>query len=109
MTTISDCASDVDYIVTSLPNTQIVDAVLNDDGGVFAVASAGTIICDSSTISPIASKEFSETAKKLKMTYLDAPMSGGIMGAEKASLTFMCGSQTPEDFELAKVVLEGMG
>lgn len=51
------------------------------DGGVFASASPNTMILDSSTISPYAAKDFYKTAKEHKMTFLDSPMSGGIMGA----------------------------
>jgi 2-hydroxy-3-oxopropionate reductase len=51
------------------------------DDGVFANASPNTMILDTSTISPIASKEFYATAKQKGMTWIDSPMSGGIMGA----------------------------
>ena len=61
--TVKEVAGDVDFVVASLPNTQIVDSVLNGDGGVFANANPGTTIVDSSTISPIAAKEFSKKAK----------------------------------------------
>jgi len=55
--------------------------VLHEDNGVFSSASKNTYFIDTSTISPIAAKEFAETAKKHDMVYLDSPMSGGIMGA----------------------------
>lgn len=51
------------------------------DGGVFQSAGKGTVICDTSTISPTASKEFYEAAKKHDLLFCDTPMSGGIMGA----------------------------
>ena len=51
------------------------------DGGVFASAAPNTMILDTSTISPIASKEFYASAKEKGMTWMDSPMSGGIMGA----------------------------
>lgn len=95
-------------MVLSLPRTQDVDKVLNDDG-IFAHASKNTYIVDSSTISPIASKEFAEKAKKLDMRFLDTPMSGGIMGAQNGTLTFMVGAENETEFNHAKVVLEGMG
>jgi len=81
MTTIKDVSKDVDYIVFSLPKTSDVEKVLKDKDGVFNNANKDTCIVDTSTISPIAAKEFSETAKKHGMKYLDTPMSGGIMGA----------------------------
>lgn len=80
----------------SLPKTDVVDAVLRQDGGIFENASEGTCIVDTSTISPIAAKEFSSDAEKLNMTYCDAPMSGGVMGAQNGTLTFMVGAGTVE-------------
>ena len=93
-----DAASDVDYIVTSLPRTQDVEKVLHMDGGIFASAAPKTMIVDSSTISPIAAKEFYESAKEKDMTFLDTPMSGGIMGAANGSLTFMVGSKENDEY-----------
>jgi len=55
--------------------------VLHDKDGVFAHASKDTMIIDTSTISPIAAKEFSAQAIQNEMVFVDAPMSGGIMGA----------------------------
>jgi len=108
-TTIKDVASDVDYIVSSLPRTQDVEEVLYKDGGIFESANKGTCIVDTSTISPIAVKDFSNDAKKKEMIFCDSPMSGGVMGAANGTLTFMVGSQNSEDFEHAKIVLLGMG
>jgi len=59
------------------------------------------MVCDTSTISPIASKEFYKTAKDLGMRFCDTPMSGGIMGAQNGTLTFMVGAGSDEDFEAA--------
>jgi len=59
------------------------------------------MICDTSTISPIASKEFAKTARDAGMRFCDTPMSGGIMGAQNGTLTFMVGSHNIEDFEAA--------
>lgn len=79
------------------------------DGGVFQSANKGTVVCDTSTISPIASREFHATAKKHDLLFCDTPMSGGIMGAHAASLTFMVGAANDEEFEMCKPVLQGMG
>ena len=62
-----DASSDVDFIVTSLPRTQDVEKVLHMDGGIFANASPNTLIVDSSTISPIAAKEFYEDRKSTRL------------------------------------------
>lgn len=98
----------MNYIVSCLPNTKIVESVLYDDG-VFQNANAGTIMCDTSTISPLASKDFNKSSIEHGMLYMDTPMSGGVMGAEKQTLSFMVGSNSEEDFEKASVVLKGMG
>ena len=71
------------------------------DGGIFANASPNTMIVDSSTISPIAAKEFYEQAKEKDMCFLDTPMSGGIMGAANGTLTFMVGSKENDEFSKA--------
>jgi len=55
--------------------------VLKGTDGIFKNAKKGTIILDTSTISPIASKEFAAEAKKKEMIFIDSPMSGGITGA----------------------------
>jgi len=106
---IAETATDVQYVVTSLPRTQDVLDVLCSEDGVFNNASAGTCIVDSSTISPIAAKEFSDIAKERDMSYNDAPMSGGVVGATNGTLTFMVGSASEADYNHAKTVLEGMG
>lgn len=66
------------------------------------------MICDTSTISPIASKEFAAEAKKKELVFVDTPMSGGITGAQAGTLTFMVGCEK-DHFESAKHVLLGMG
>lgn len=102
----AEVSKDVDYIVSSLPRTQDVQHVLHMDGGVFANAAPNTMILDTSTISPIASKEFYATAKEKGMTWIDSPMSGGIMGAQNATLTFMVGAlESDPDYAHASLVL----
>ena len=63
-TTIKEVSTEVDYIVTSLPRTQDVEYILREEGGVFDSAQPGTCIVDTSTISPLAAKEFSSEAQK---------------------------------------------
>jgi len=92
-----------------LPRTTDVEHVLLSEDGIFANAKKGTFICDTSTISPIAAKDFSSKASEHHMTYCDSPMSGGTAGAANGTLTFMVGANNDADFERAKVVLGGMG
>lgn len=105
---IEKVATDVDYVVTALPQTAHVEEALKMEKGIFESAKQGTLICDTSTISPEGAKQFHVDAKKLGFTYLDTPMSGGITGARNGTLTFMVGGSS-EEFELSKAVLEGMG
>ena len=94
--------------MTALPATAHVEEVLTMDGGIFKSANKGTMICDTSTIKPSASAKFYDLAKKEGMDFLDTPMSGGVTGAERGTLTFMVGG-TEEEFEKSKIVLKGMG
>ena len=59
------------------------------------------MICDTSTISPVAAKELSFTAIEHGMSFLDTPMTGGTPAAEAGTLTFMVGAQNQEDFDKA--------
>jgi len=78
--------------VTCLPRTKDVENVLLADDGVFASAKKGTVISDTSTISPLASKEFSVKAKEMGLIFNDTPMTGGVMGAAEKYLTFYVGA-----------------
>lgn len=106
---LGEAVKGVDYVVTCLPKTEHVKHAIMGDGGVFAHADKGTMICDTSTISPMASKEFAAEAPKHGLTFLDTPMSGGTAGAEAGTLTFMVGSESEADFEKSKLMLQGMG
>jgi 3-hydroxyisobutyrate dehydrogenase len=109
VSSIAEVSKDVDYIVTALPKGEHVDTVLHQEGGVIDSANAGTYICDTSTISPLDSKRFHKNAAEKGLRFLDTPMSGGIMGAQNGTLTFMVGAPNEEDYEKAKIVLAGMG
>ena len=67
--------------MTSVPGTKDVEHLLKDPDGIFACAKKGTYIVDTSTISPVASKEFAADAKKKDLIFIDSPMSGGITGS----------------------------
>jgi len=92
-TSLKECVTDVDFIITALPKTEHVAAALNQKDGIFDSANKGTYICDTSTISPIASAEFHAEAAKRNLVFLDTPMSGGITGAHNGTLTFMVGGE----------------
>ena len=80
-----------DIVITMLPDTPQVREVLFGENGVAAGLSAGKLIVDMSSISPIETKSFAATIVSLGCDYLDAPVSGGEVGAKAASLTIMVG------------------
>lgn len=94
--------------MSSVPATKDVEELLKSPDGVFKNAKKGTYIVDTSTISPLASKEFAAEAKKKELVFVDSPMSGGIGGAQAGTLTFMVGCEK-DHFENVKLVLLGMG
>lgn len=101
-------AEAADIIITIVPDTPQVEEVLFGEGGVAEGLSAGKLVIDMSSISPIETKEFAEKINGLSCGYLDAPVSGGEVGAKAASLTIMVGG-SQEDFDRATPVFEKMG
>src|SRR5207253_2922325 len=77
-------------------------------GGMLGAAANGTLIIDSSTIDVASARAAHELAADARMPSLDAPVSGGVGGAEAATLTFMCGG-AKDAFDKAKPILEAMG
>ncbi|KAJ2508765.1 hypothetical protein GGI11_006008, partial [Coemansia sp. RSA 2049] len=105
----ADLASKASVIVTALPESSHVKSVyLGKDGIVHGIGS-GTLCIDSSTIDISVSTEVSKQVIAAGARAVDAPISGGIMGAKAATLTFMVGSETTGDFERARSCLEKMG
>jgi 2-hydroxy-3-oxopropionate reductase len=86
-----EVAQRADVIITMVPDTPHVAAVLFDPNGVAQGLSPGKIVVDMSSISPVETKKFAERIKGLGCEYIDAPVSGGEVGAKAASLTIMAG------------------
>ena len=86
-----EVAQHADIVILMVPDTPHVEAALFSEGGVAEGLSPGKIVVDMSSISPIATKEFAARVNKLGCDYLDAPVSGGDVGAKAASLTIMVG------------------
>jgi 2-hydroxy-3-oxopropionate reductase len=82
-----------DVVILMLPDTPDVQSVLFDADGVAAGLSAGKLVIDMSSISPVATKTFAERIRALGCDYLDAPVSGGEVGAKNAALTIMVGGE----------------
>ena len=104
----ADVARKADIVITMVPDTPDVETVLFGKNGVAEGLSAGKLVIDMSSISPIATKGFARRINELGCDYLDAPVSGGEVGAKAASLTIMVGG--PEvAFERARPLFETMG
>jgi 2-hydroxy-3-oxopropionate reductase len=103
-----EVAGNADVIITMVPDTPDVEAVLFGENGVARGLSAGKAVVDMSSISPLATKEFAARINALGCPYLDAPVSGGQVGARNASLTIMVGGDR-ETFERVMPLFALMG
>lgn len=103
-----EVAQNADIIFTMVPDTPDVEKVLFGENGVAAGLSKGKIVVDMSSISPIATKEFAKKINALGCDYLDAPVSGGEVGAKNATLSIMVGGDESV-FNLVKPVFDLMG
>lgn len=84
-------AGQAEVVILMLPDTGDVERALFGEDGVAAGLKSGTCVIDMSSIDPIATRDFGERIAKLGCDYIDAPVSGGEVGAKAASLTIMCG------------------
>jgi len=107
-TSAKEVAQKADIIFMMLPDTPDVAKVLFGDNGVASGLTAGKTVVDMSSIAPMETKEFAQKINALGCDYLDAPVSGGEVGAKAASLTIMVGG--PEAaFEKIKPLFDLMG
>ena len=106
--TLKAVAQAADVIIMIVPDTPQVEQVLFADDGIAAGLSDGKLVIDMSSISPIDTKSFAEKVAAKGCDYVDAPVSGGQVGAEAASLTIMVGA-TDAGFARAKPLFELMG
>jgi 2-hydroxy-3-oxopropionate reductase len=103
-----EVAQKADFIITMVPDTPDVEKVLFGPSGVAEGLSAGKVVIDMSSISPIETKAFASRINALKCEYVDAPVSGGEVGAKNAALTIMVGA-SDATFEKVKPLFELMG
>jgi 2-hydroxy-3-oxopropionate reductase len=101
-------AEHADIIFLMVPDTPDVEAALFGDKGVAGGLSRGKVVVDMSSISPIATKQFAQRIHALGCDYLDAPVSGGEVGAKNATLSIMAGGDAAV-FERVKPLFELMG
>ena len=105
---VKDAASGAEIVITMLPAGQHVRDVYLRPDGVLAAAGAGTLLIDSSTIDVATARDVAAAADKKSLPMLDAPVSGGVGGAQAGTLTFMVGGGA-QAFARALPVLEKMG
>ncbi|MFC5549618.1 2-hydroxy-3-oxopropionate reductase [Massilia aerilata] len=103
-----EVAQNADVIITMVPDTPHVADALFGENGVAAGLTAGKVVVDMSSISPVETKAFAERIKALGCEYVDAPVSGGEVGAKAASLTIMVGGSEAA-FDRVKPLFELMG
>lgn len=103
-----DLAEKVDILFTCLPMPDTIEQVYFGERGIVAGAKAGQIIVETSTVSPQLNEKQAAELRAKGAHFMDAPLSGGPMGAEAGSLTIMCGAEQ-QVFDQALPVLEAMG
>lgn len=104
----TEVAQNADIIITMVPDTPHVEDVLFGEAGVAKGLSSGKIIVDMSSISPVATKEFAKRINALGCDYLDAPVSGGEVGAKAGTLSIMVGGPQGA-FDTVKPLFDLMG
>jgi 2-hydroxy-3-oxopropionate reductase len=103
-----EVAEKSDVVITMLPDSPQVREVVADENGVLEGISEGALLIDMSTISPVVTEELAEAVKEKGASMLDAPVSGGDVGAIEGALSIMVGGEEA-DFERAKPLFEAMG
>jgi 2-hydroxy-3-oxopropionate reductase len=103
-----EVAEACDVVITMLPDSPDVEAVVAGEGGVLDGIRDGALLVDMSTISPVVTEELSERLREKGASMLDAPVSGGDVGAIEGALSIMVGG-SEEDFERARPLFDVMG
>lgn len=103
-----EVAESSDIVITMLPDSPDVREVVMGENGVLEGMGQGSLLVDMSTISPVVTEELATQVKKKGASMLDAPVSGGDVGAIEGTLSIMVGG-SEEDFERARPLFEAMG
>jgi 3-hydroxyisobutyrate dehydrogenase len=105
---IADACKDADVVITMLPAGDQVREVYLGNDGVLAAVLPGTLLIDSSTIDVQTARDVAQAAAERGLAMVDAPVSGGVAGAQGGTLTFMVGG-SDDAFERARPILQHMG
>ncbi|MFG3595272.1 NAD(P)-dependent oxidoreductase [Bradyrhizobium sp. RDI18] len=104
----ADAARDADIVITMLPDTPDVEAVVYGENGLLKFPPPGNLIVDMSTISPVAARRIHGDLRQAGVSFIDAPVSGGPLGAKNAALSIMAGGEA-EAFDKAEPFFRAMG
>lgn len=102
----AEAAKDSSIIITMLPHGGVVKDTLLQDNGILKGMKKNSLLVDCSTIDPSMAQELSKIAKENNVRFVDAPVSGGIRGAQEATLTFMVGGDKKDMAEIEPVLLK---
>ncbi|PRP82884.1 3-hydroxyisobutyrate dehydrogenase [Planoprotostelium fungivorum] len=103
-----ELAAKADYIVTMLPSSPHVLSVYTSENGILSAVKKNALLMDTSTIDPTVARDLAKTVHQSGAAMVDAPVSGGVGGAEAGTLTFMVGGSV-ENFQRAETLLKLMG
>ena len=103
-----EVAQNSNVIITMLPKASIGKSVLEDENGILAGIKENSVVIDMSSVSPVASKEFAQMVEAKKCKFLDAPVSGGEIGAVNATMAIMIGGDEAV-VERVRPILEALG
>jgi 2-hydroxy-3-oxopropionate reductase len=104
----ADAARGCDIVITMLPDTPYVEAVIYGEDGLLKSPPAGRLIVDMSTISPVAVRRIHADLQRADIGFIDAPVSGGPLGARNGALSIMAGGEA-EAFARAEPFFKAMG
>jgi len=104
----ADAARGCDIVITMLPDTPYVEAVVYGEDGLLKSPPAGRLIVDMSTISPVAVRRIHADLQRADISFIDAPVSGGPLGARNGALSIMAGGEA-EAFARAEPFFKAMG
>jgi len=104
----ADAAAQSDILLTIVSDPPALEQVLYGKNGALAALSSGSVLVDSSTVTPALARRIARDCAAKSVAFLDAPVTGGTWGAEKGELVFMIGGEK-STFERARPVLEAVG
>lgn len=104
----ADAARGAGVVITCLPTSREVESLLDGDDGIVAGLSPGALLIDCTSGDPATSRRIAARLADRGVAFVDAPVSGGVSGAQQGTLTVMCGAD-PDTLERARPVLEAFG